>query len=61
MNWEGLSEEELCKRLKDPALNGQRAPKDLIEHMESEPLVLWGWSPGEGREPIPISHKSSWI
>jgi hypothetical protein len=22
-----------------------------------EPLVLWGWNPGPGREPVPISHE----
>jgi len=29
---------------------------DLIEHVSVDPLVLWGWSPGYGRKPVPISH-----
>ena len=56
MLWQGLSLGDLCRMLKDPARNGGRSSKDLVEHMESEPLVLWGWNPGRGREPIPIPH-----
>jgi hypothetical protein len=25
--------------------------------MEDEPLVLYGWDPGKGREPVPIPHE----
>ncbi len=32
--------------LKNPALNGNRMPKEIVEHMDTEKLVLWGWEPG---------------
>jgi hypothetical protein len=57
MLWQGLSSPELCRMLKDPGRNGNRKPQALVEHMESEPLVLWGWNPGKGRELIPLSHE----
>jgi hypothetical protein len=57
MLWQELSTGELCRMLKDPALNGKRSPEALIEHMERDPLVGWGWDPGRGLEPVPIPHK----
>ncbi len=54
--FEGRSSRELCRQLADPARNGQRSPEQLLEHMRSDPLVLWGWNPGEGRAPVPVSH-----
>ncbi|SDR25017.1 hypothetical protein SAMN05444161_2377 [Rhizobiales bacterium GAS191] len=57
MLWQGLSVGDLCRMLKDPARNGNRQPSALVEHMESEPLVLWGWDPGAGRQPAPIPHQ----
>lgn len=57
MLWEGLSTADLCRTLKNPALNGNRSPEAIIEHMNTEKLVLWGWNPGGRREPIPISHR----
>lgn len=57
MLWEGLSTAELCRVLKDPALNGNRTPDSLVKHMNTDKLVLWGWQPGAGREPVPISHQ----
>jgi hypothetical protein len=55
MLWQGLSSGDLCRMLKDPARNGKRSPEALVEHMSS-PLVLWGWNPGPGLEPVPIPH-----
>lgn len=55
MIWEGLSDRKLCELLKDPAQNGGRNVDEVMEHMQS-PLVLWGWHPGNGRKPVPISH-----
>ncbi len=43
--------------LKNPALNGNRSPEALVEHMESDLLVGWGWNPGQGLEPVPIAHQ----
>jgi len=56
MLWEGLSVGDLCRMLKNPLLNGNRSPEALIEHMERDRLVGWGWNPGHGREPVPIPH-----
>ena len=57
MLWEGLSIGDLCRMLKNPTLNDNRTPDALVEHMDTDKLVLWGWQPGKRREPVPISHK----
>ena len=54
MIWEGLTGRQLCELLKDPAQNGHRSVTQIVDHMHT-PLVLWGWTPGEGRTPIPAS------
>jgi hypothetical protein len=54
MIWEGLSDHQLCEVLLDPKQNGNRDAEQIFEHMNT-PLVLWGWNPGEGRAPIPMS------
>jgi cytochrome c5 len=51
----GRSSAELCRQLKDPKQNGGRTPAELYEHMAHDPLVLWGWSPGPGRAPVPTT------
>lgn len=53
MIWEGLTDQRLCELLKDPKQNGHRTTEQIVEHMRT-PLVLWGWTPGEGRTPIPM-------
>jgi hypothetical protein len=57
MLWQGLSSGDLCRAVKDPKRNGNRDGAALIKHMEDEPLVLYGWDPGKGREPVPIPHE----
>ncbi len=57
MLWQGLSSGDLCRAVKDPKHNGNRDGAALIKHMEDEPLVLYGWNPGKGREPVPIPHE----
>lgn len=57
MGWLGLSNGELCATLKDEKKNGGRTLVQLVEHMEKDDLVLWGWSPGIGREAVPVGHK----
>ena len=57
MIWQGLSSRELCALLKDPKRNGNRNGAALVDHMNVEPLVLWGWAPGKGRAPVSLSHK----
>jgi hypothetical protein len=54
--FEGLSAAQLCRNLKDPAKNGGKTPEQIVEHMSHDPLVLWGWNPGVGRELPPLDH-----
>ena len=54
--FQGLGARELCEQLKDPKRNGGKDMVQLVEHVSVDPLVTWGWSPGFGRKPVPISH-----
>ncbi len=56
MVFEKKTPRELCLQLKDPTQNGNRTPKEIVEHLRTS-LVLWGWNPGEGRTPIPMPHE----
>ncbi|MFC6980181.1 hypothetical protein [Microbulbifer taiwanensis] len=58
MSWADLSSAALCESLKDPKRNGGRSAEDLKKHMGEDKLVLWGWEPGAGREPVPVDHAS---
>jgi hypothetical protein len=53
----GMSSGAVCRTLKDPAANGGKNLAALVEHVSSDKLVLWGWSPGGGRAPVSISHE----
>jgi hypothetical protein len=55
MQWYGKSSADICSQIKDPARNGNRTIDRIVEHIEHEPLVHWGWTPGTGREPAPYS------
>lgn len=58
MLWEGLSQQQICEQVKDPARNGgRRTVEKIIEHMKTDPLVLWAWTPGAGRTTPPLSHE----
>lgn len=57
MGWEGLNDSELCEALKDTEANGDRSPQELIEHVENDALVLWGFNPGGERSLPPLSHE----
>lgn len=57
MVFEKRTPRELCLQFKDPAQNGNRTPKEVVEHVREAPLVLWGWNPGAGRTPVPIPHE----
>lgn len=58
MLWEGLTKEQICEQMKDPARNGGRTSgEEIIEHMKVDPLVLWAWAPGGGRTTPPLSHE----
>lgn len=56
MGWEGLNDAQLCTVLKDKSKNGNRDVAALVEHMSSDKLVLWGWSPGGERTPVATPH-----
>jgi hypothetical protein len=56
MVFQGRSAGELCRQLKDPQQNGGHSVEAAIEHLETDRLVHWGWSPGEGRSTPPLSH-----
>jgi hypothetical protein len=50
----GRSPRELCEQLKDPQRNGGKDMTALVQHVSSDPLVLWGWAPGFGRKPVAV-------
>ncbi|MDI7862632.1 Isoquinoline 1-oxidoreductase subunit [Rhizobiaceae bacterium n13] len=67
MAWQGLTVGEICRQVKDPALNGDRSHADLVRHMGEDHLVGWAWHPGEGRSAPPGSQEelaaliSAWV
>lgn len=56
MVFEGKSAGDLCWQWKDPQQNGGRTLKVAIEHLDADPLVFWGWTPGDGRSIPLLSH-----
>ena len=54
--FEGRGSGDLCRQLKDPKRNGGKTLEQLYAHVDRDPLVLWGWSPVEGRAPVSTSH-----
>ncbi len=56
MVFANLSSSALCAQLKDPKQNGGKTLAELVHHVSSDPLVLWAWSPGYGRAPVPVPH-----
>jgi hypothetical protein len=58
MVFQGRSAKQLCQQFKDPKQNGGKTTlKEAMEHLEKDPLVLWAWSPGNGRTLPPMSHE----
>jgi hypothetical protein len=47
---------QLCRQLLDKRKNGGLTREQLLDHINHDPLVLWGWNPGEGRSAPPLSH-----
>jgi hypothetical protein len=58
MGWQGLDDAALCAALVDKSRNGGRDIAQLVEHMSSDKLVLWGWSPGAKRAPVATPHET---
>src|SRR5450755_1666105 len=52
----GLSKADLCATVKDPRRNGGKDAAALLEHVDHDKLVLWGWNPGVGRAPVSTPH-----
>jgi len=52
----GLSSGDLCRTLKNEKANGGKDLPALLEHVSHDKLVLWGWSPGVGRDPVSVPH-----
>jgi hypothetical protein len=56
MIWEGKTPGQICSQLKDTKQNNGKTVAQIVEHVTSDKLVLWGWNPGEGRTPPPMGH-----
>ena len=56
MIFQGLTAGQLCRQFKDSKENGGKTLTEIIEHVSSDSLVLWGWNPGDGRTLPPLSH-----
>jgi len=48
MIWEGLSDGQICRLLKDPKQNKNRISIKLVEHLTEDKLVMWGWNLARG-------------
>ena len=58
MVFQGRTAKQLCEQFKDPKQNGgKRTLAEAMEHLEKDPLVLWGWTPGNGRTVPPLTHE----
>ena len=57
MAWVGLDDQKLCGALLSTKINGKMTRDKIVEHMNSDPRVLWAWDPGPGREAPPMGHR----
>ena len=57
MAFQGRTPGELCRQLQDPRHNGGRTGEQVIGHIDKDPLVQWGWNPGQGRTVPKMSHE----
>jgi hypothetical protein len=48
----GVAPRALCEQIKNHTTNGGKDMAALRAHLDT-PLVIWGWSPGFGRAPVP--------
>jgi len=55
MAWQGKSVREICLQIQDPTRNGGMSLEKLRQHMAADPVVGWGFQPGDGRIPAPGS------
>jgi hypothetical protein len=52
MAFQGKTPDELAEGLAASGMSG----RELLRHVEDDPLVLYGWSPGDGRGPVSVGH-----
>ena len=57
MVFEKRTPAQLCRQLLDKKQNGNMTAEQVLDHVSHDPLVLWGWNPGEGRSKPPLSHE----
>jgi mono/diheme cytochrome c family protein len=55
MVFEGKTPAALARQLKDPEQNGGKSLDQILHHVCEDDLVGWGWQPGDGRTPPPLS------
>ncbi len=53
MVFQGRSSGAICEQIKDPARNGNRDLAAVLDHIVTDGLIIWAWSPGPGRTPPP--------
>jgi hypothetical protein len=53
MIFQGRSLGHICEQIKDPTRNGGRDLAALLDHVVTDSLIVWAWSPGPGRLPPP--------
>jgi len=58
MVFQGRTPRQLAKQLLDPKQNGGKTRQQLIDHINSDGIVLGGWNPGDGRSIPPLSHEA---
>jgi mono/diheme cytochrome c family protein len=57
MVFQGRSPRELALQMVDPKQNGGKSLAELLHHVTHDPLVKWGWNPGDGRTLPPLTHE----
>lgn len=59
MVWLDQTDRQICEQIKDPERNGDKTLEEVVEHVREDALVAWGWDPGPGREPAPLSARET--
>ncbi|MEO8043168.1 MAG: hypothetical protein ABI646_11200, partial [Acidobacteriota bacterium] len=60
MIFQGRTAAQLCRQFKDPKQNGgHKTAREAMEHIQKQdPLVMWGWEPGNGRTLPPMTFQA---
>ncbi|HEY0190167.1 MAG TPA: hypothetical protein VGC42_03540 [Kofleriaceae bacterium] len=56
MVFQGRTATQICEQVRDPKQNHGKSLAELVDHVDHDPLVLWGWSPGGHRTTPPLGH-----